>query len=100
MNKFIVIGGLDGSGKDTQVNLLADMYEKQGCNVVVRSHPCPDNKYGRKSKEALLKTGKINHLLATIYYDDIKIKEEDVLNSFMITSVKEEELPLIYCIIK
>lgn len=68
MNKFIVIDGLDGSGKDTQVNLLADMYEKQGGNVVVRSHPCPDNKYGRKSKEALLKTGKINHLLATIYF--------------------------------
>ena len=50
MNKFIVIDGLDGSGKDTQVNLLADMYEKQGCNVVVRSHPCADNKYGRKSR--------------------------------------------------
>ena len=29
MNKFIVIDGLDGSGKDTQANLLADMYEKQ-----------------------------------------------------------------------
>ena len=43
---------------------------------------------------------KKDDLLATIYYDDIKIKEEDVLNSFMITSVKEEELPLIYCIIK
>ena len=28
MNKFIVIDGLDGCGKDTQVNLLAEMYEK------------------------------------------------------------------------
>ena len=44
------------------------MYEKQGRKVVVRSHPCFDNRYGRKSKEALLKTGKINHLLATIYF--------------------------------
>lgn len=68
MKKFIVIDGLDGSGKDTQVKLIADMYEKQGRNVVVRSHPCCDNRYGRKSKEALLKTGKINHLLATIYF--------------------------------
>lgn len=68
MKKFIVIDGLDGSGKDTQVKLIADMYEKQGRKVVVRSHPCFDNRYGRKSKEALLKTGKINHLLATIYF--------------------------------
>ena len=50
MDKFIVIDGLDGAGKDTQVKLLAEMYEKQGKNVVVRSHPCKDNKYGIKSK--------------------------------------------------
>ena len=68
MKKFIVIDGLDGSGKDTQVNLLAQMYEKQGRKVTVRSHPCCDNKYGRKSKQALLKTGKINHIKATIYF--------------------------------
>ena len=68
MVKFIVIDGLDGAGKDTQVELLVDMYKKQGKNVVVRSHPCKDNKYGVKSKEALLKTGKVNHLKATIYF--------------------------------
>lgn len=68
MDKFIVIDGLDGSGKDTQVELLADMYKKQGMNVVVRSHPCKDNKYGIKSKKALLKTGKINHFKATLYF--------------------------------
>ena len=32
------------------------MYRKQGKNVVVRSHPCNDNRYGKKSKQALLKT--------------------------------------------
>lgn len=68
MNKFIVIDGLDGCGKDTQVNLLAEMYEKQGRDVIVRSHPCSDNKFGKKSKQALLKTGKINHIKATVYY--------------------------------
>ena len=30
MRKFIVIDGLDGSGKDTQVNLLAKAYENRG----------------------------------------------------------------------
>lgn len=68
MKKFIVIDGLDGSGKDTQVRLLAEMYEKQGKNVVIRSHPCNDNKFGRRSKQALLKEGKLNHLLATVNF--------------------------------
>ena len=68
MKKFIVIDGLDGSGKDTQVNLLAESYEKQGRKVTVRSHPCSDNKFGRKSKQALLKEGKLNHIKATIYF--------------------------------
>ena len=68
MKMFIVIDGLDGSGKDTQVNLLADMYRNRGKNVVVRSHPCKDNKYGQKSKEALLKEGKYYHLKATLYF--------------------------------
>lgn len=68
MNKFIVFDGLDGCGKDTQVNLIAQMYEEQGRKVDIRSHPCSDNKFGRKSKQALLKTGKLNHLKATLYY--------------------------------
>lgn len=68
MRKFIVFDGLDGCGKDTQVNLIAQMYEEQGRKVDIRSHPCNDNKFGRKSKQALLKTGKLNHLKATLYY--------------------------------
>ena len=68
MNKFIVFDGLDGCGKDTQVNLIAAMYEQQGRKVDIRSHPCSDNKFGRKSKQALLKTGKFNRLKATLYY--------------------------------
>ena len=68
MNKFVVFDGLDGCGKDTQVRLLSEMYQKQGRDVVVRSHPCNDNKFGRKSKEALLKTGKVNRIKATLYY--------------------------------
>ncbi|MDO5814527.1 MAG: thymidylate kinase [Methanobrevibacter sp.] len=68
MKKFIVIDGLDGSGKDTQVNMLAEAYEKRGRSVTIRSHPCNDNRFGRKSKQALLKTGKINHIKATIYF--------------------------------
>ena len=66
--KFIAIDGLDGSGKDTQIDLLAQFYRNEGKNVVVRSHPCNDNRYGRKSKAALLKSGKSNRLIATVYF--------------------------------
>ena len=66
--KFIVIDGLDGCGKDTQIKLLAEMYEEMDKNVVVRSHPSQDNVFGRKSKEALLKTGKLNHIKATLFF--------------------------------
>ncbi|WP_409199348.1 thymidylate kinase [Methanobrevibacter sp. DSM 116169] len=66
--KFIVIDGLDGAGKDTQAQLIYEDYKNKGYNVVLRSHPSIDTNYGRKSKEALLKTGKINHLKATVFY--------------------------------
>ena len=76
--KFIVIDGLDGSGKDTQIDLLAKYYRNQGKNVVVRSHPCDDNKYGRKSRQALQKTGKFNHIKATTMCFNL---ENDVISS-------------------
>ena len=66
--KLVVFDGLDGCGKDTQARKVYDYYTAQGKKVVLRSHPSTDNKYGRKSKAALLKTGKWNHLLATIYF--------------------------------
>jgi dTMP kinase len=68
MKKFVVFDGLDGCGKDTQVKLLCEMYQSKGRDVVIRSHPCSDNKFGRKSKQALLKEGKINKIKATFYY--------------------------------
>ena len=45
MKKFIVIDGLDGSGKDTQVNLIAEMYDEHGVDKV----SAPDMKAIEKS---------------------------------------------------
>lgn len=66
--RFIVIDGLDGSGKDTQANLISQKYLDEGENVILRSHPSSDNKYGIKAKKSLLGKGKFNKTKASIYY--------------------------------
>jgi dTMP kinase len=66
--RFIVVDGLDGSGKDTQAKLISEKYLANGESVIIRSHPSDDNPYGIKAKKALLGHGKINHIMASVYY--------------------------------
>ncbi len=66
--RFIVIEGLDGSGKDTQAYLLRDYLTGKGENVVLRIHPSQDNAFGRISKKALMKGGKFQRIVATLFY--------------------------------
>ena len=66
--KLVVFDGLDGCGKDTQAKLVFDYYAKKGKNVVLRSHPSKDNFFGRQSKAALGRTGKLNKALATVFF--------------------------------
>jgi dTMP kinase len=66
--RFIVIDGLDGSGKDTQALLLRDYLTAKGEHVVLRIHPSQDNGFGRLSKKALTKGGKLQRILATLFY--------------------------------
>jgi len=69
MKKFIVIDGFDGSGKDTQAQLVYEMYKNKAIkNVVLRSNPETDNYFGLKSHEALLREGKISKIIATIFF--------------------------------
>ena len=67
MKRFIAIDGLDGSGKDTQARLMKEKYEKDG-TVIIRSHPTSDNFFGRNSKAALERGGKLNKIIATLCY--------------------------------
>ena len=67
MKRFIAIDGLDGSGKDTQARKIKEKYEQEG-TVVIRSHPTSDNFFGRHSKSALEKKGKLNKIIATLCY--------------------------------
>lgn len=66
--RLIIVDGLDGVGKDTHARLIKERYEKKGEIVIIRSHPESDNFYGRKTKKALLGKGKINRLIASVFY--------------------------------
>ena len=66
--RYIIVDGLDGSGKDTHANLIMEKYLSKGENVIVRTHPSNDNPYGIKAKKALLGKGKIKHIMASVYY--------------------------------
>lgn len=65
---FIIIDGLDGSGKDTQADLIKQRYIAKGKSVILRSHPSNDNSYGIKAKKALLGNGKLDKIKASLYY--------------------------------
>ncbi len=66
--RFIVLDGLDASGKDTHARMIKERYEDAGEDVILRSHPTCDNPFGFKAKEALLGTGKKDKVRASYYY--------------------------------
>ena len=71
--KFIVIEGLDGSGKSAQVDLVIDYLKKQGKDVVVTKEPTMDSESGRKVKQALRKEIIVDPLeLQGLYVQDRK----------------------------
>lgn len=53
--KFMVVEGLDGSGKSSQVDLLIDFLKNKGKEVVVTKEPTMDSGAGRKIRQVLRK---------------------------------------------
>lgn len=51
--KFIVIEGLDGSGKSIQVNLLANFLKKKEKEVIVKNEPTTESEAGIKIRKIL-----------------------------------------------
>lgn len=54
--KLIVFEGIDGTGKSTQLSMLADYLESQGFPVVTTREPT-SGKYGRKIRELYINRG-------------------------------------------
>jgi len=53
LGKFIVIEGLDGSGKSAQVDLVVDYLKQQGKEVILTKEPTAESDAGRKVRQAL-----------------------------------------------
>ena len=53
--KFIVIEGLDGSGKSIQVEKLAEYLEKNGKETIIKSEPTTESEAGIKIRKILKK---------------------------------------------
>ena len=84
--KFIVIEGLDGSGKSAQVDLVVEFLKQQGKDVVLTREPTMDSEAGRKVKQALRKEIFIEPLeLQALYVQDRK----EHLENKVIPALKE-----------
>jgi dTMP kinase len=77
---FIVIDGLDASGKSTQAFNLYNFLTKQGKTVYLRIHPSNDNFFGVKAKQFLYLKGKSAHFASALFY------MLDVVRSILLSS--------------
>ena len=65
---FIVIDGLDASGKSTQAFKLCNFLRVHGKTVFLRFHPSNDNFFGVKAKQFLYSKGRSAHFAAALFY--------------------------------
>ena len=65
---FVIIDGLDASGKSTQAFRLCNFLRNHGKTVHLRFHPSNDNFFGVKAKQFLYLKGKGAHFAAAYFY--------------------------------
>jgi len=82
---FIVIDGLDASGKSTQALALYDFIKDQEKTALIRFHPATDNPFGAKAKQFLYSRGKSAHFAAALFY------MVDVIRSILLYSWRRYE---------
>jgi len=77
---FVVIDGLDASGKSTQALKLYSFLKNHGKTVYLRFHPSNDTFFGVKARKFLYSKGKSTHFAAAFFY------MLDVIRSILIYS--------------
>lgn len=86
--KFIVVEGLDGSGKSAQVDLLIDFLKKNEKEVIITKEPTIDSEAGKKIRQALKKEIIIEPLeLQKLYVQDRK----EHLENKVISALKDRK---------
>jgi dTMP kinase len=65
--RWIIVDGIDGSGKSTVAHWMADRYTEEGFTVHLFVHPS-ERFLGRISKAALQSKGSIMHAIATMFF--------------------------------
>ncbi len=65
---FVVIDGLDASGKSSQASILGEFLRNQGKTVYLRFHPSADNTFGTRARQFLYSKGKSAHFAAALFY--------------------------------
>jgi dTMP kinase len=77
---FVVIDGLDASGKSTQALRLEKAIRKHAKTAFLRIHPSNDNFFGTETRHFLYQRGKGAHFASAIFY------MFDVVRSIMLFS--------------
>jgi dTMP kinase len=72
--RWIVVDGIDGSGKTTHARWIKEFYEAKGGKVMLRVHPS-ERFAGRMTRKALLGEGRWMRFIATLWFI------ADILNS-------------------
>jgi len=65
---FIVIDGLDASGKTTQALRLTSFLQSQGKTFCLRVHPSMDNFFGTRAQQFLRCHGRSAHFASALFY--------------------------------
>jgi dTMP kinase len=65
---YIVIDGLDASGKSTQADRLSRYLNSRGRKFCLRLHPSSDSFFGIKARQFLYSRGKSAHFASALFY--------------------------------
>lgn len=76
--KFVVIEGLDGSGKNAQIDLVIKFLNEKGKDVIETKEPTVESEAGRKIRQALKKEIIVEPLELQKLY--VKDREEHIKN--------------------
>jgi len=65
--RWVIVDGIDGSGKSTIALMIKEYYEERGESVYLGIHPS-DRWLGRIARRALQGSGRIMHIIVSVFF--------------------------------